>query len=273
MADGGGVTTAGWVVSLGILALILCAVWRWSGTALSPAADIDKKYMGVPPPNENSSNGTKDGNSSSDSEYVARVASDRIYRGTPLLETVTVRAFVLESLVVILCGLVLVDSGATILDWFNEEVVASPILSGGIAVLCFVVALFVGAFRHAFRSMLSRAGALPVVDDRGRPKFAYLGEYVPPPIWQYSPWFRAATWVLVAAPSLVGALIVSMAADQFLKGAFIPTLITALVLRWLISSIPERIAQRQMARSEAELEKSEAQEEAIRQPSAPRRGT
>ena len=112
--------------------------------------------------------------------------------------------------------------------------------------------------------MLSHAGALPVVDDRGRPKFAYLGEYVPPPIWQYSPWFRAATWVLVAAASLLGALIGSLATDQLLKGAFIPTLVAILVLRWLISSIPERIAQRQMARSIAELEKSEAQEEAIR---------
>ncbi len=83
MADGGGLTTAGWVVSLGILALILCTVWRWPGTALSPAADIDKKYMGVPPPNENSSNGTKDGNSSSDSEYAARIASDHMYQGAP----------------------------------------------------------------------------------------------------------------------------------------------------------------------------------------------
>ena len=257
-----GLSATIWALSIAVLGLLVVVLWRWSGRALPPAADVDKNYIGkLPPegspPKENSKYDAEIG------EQV-RIASDRMYRRTPILETVTVRAFVLESLFVILCGLVLVESGATILDWFNEEVVASPILSGGIAVLCFVVALFVGVFRQVFGSMLSHAGALPVVDDRGRPKFTYLGEYVPPPIWQYSPWFRAATWVLVAAASLLGALIASLATDQLLKGAFIPTLISILVLRWLISSIPERIAQRQMAKIKADLERSEAQEEAIR---------
>ncbi len=242
MAGDGGLTTAGWILSLAVLALILCAVWRWSGTALPPAVVVDKKYIGKPlsespPPKENSIYGAK-------SEGPVRFASDIMYRGTPILETVTVRAFVLESLIVILCGLVLVDSGATILSWFNEEVIASPMMSGGIAVLCLVIALFVGAIRQLFGSLMSRAGAIPVVDDQGRPKFTYLGD-VPPHIWQYSPWYRAVTWALVAAASLVSALFVSIAADQLLEGVLIPTLIVALVLRWLLSSIPKRLMHQQ----------------------------
>lgn len=245
MAGDGGLTTAGWLVSLGILALILRGVWRWSGTALPPAAVVDKKYIGEPV------EPLPKGASSSGGEYVGRIASDVMYQRAPYIETVTVRAFAIESLIVIICWLVFIDSGTTILHWSNEQIAAFPILSGGIAALCFVFALFVGAIRHSYRSLLSHAGALPVVDDRGRPKFAYIGD-VPPFIWQYSPWYRAVTWVLVAAPSLVSALIGSRAADQLLEGAFTPTLVAALVLRWLISAIPNRIAQRQKARSEAE---------------------
>ena len=240
-----------WALSISVLVLIVVALWRWSGTALLPASVVDKEYIGEPFP-EGPPLASPADIPDAHFEGRIRIASDRIYKGTSIRETVTFRAFILETLIVIFCGLVLVDSGATIFDWFNEEVIASPILFGGIAVLCFVVALPVGAVRQAFGSMLSRADAIPVVDDRGRPKFAYLGDYVPHPIWQHSPWFRAATWVLVAATSLLGALIGSLAMDQLLKGALIPTLVAILVLRWLISSIPERIAQHQIARSEAE---------------------
>jgi hypothetical protein len=196
--------------------------------------------MGVPPPNENSSNGAKDGHSSSDSEFVGRIASDHMYQGAPILETVTVRAFAIESIIVIICGLVLIDSGTAVLYWFSEQIAAFPVLSGWVAALCFVFGLFVGAIRQLFGNLLSHAGALPVVDDRGRPKFSYIGN-VPPYIWQYSPWCRAATWILVAAPSLVSALIGSFAANQLFGTAYVPGFLVILALRWLISSIPKRL--------------------------------
>jgi hypothetical protein len=236
-----GLSTTIWALSLAVLGLIVVVLWRWSGTTLPPAAVVDKKYVGEPlpespPPKRNSPNGAELG-------MRGRIASDKMYEGVPILETVTVRAFVLESLIMILCGLVFVDSGATILRWLNKEVVEFPIISGVIAALCFAAALFVGAIRQLCGSLLSHAGALPMVDDRGQPMFGYVGD-VPPHIWLYSPWFRAATWVLVAAASLLGAFIVSVASDQVIKGTFVPALVAVLVLRWLISSIPKRLMQR-----------------------------
>ena len=64
--DHEGLSVTVWALSLVALALIFVFVWRWSGTALSPAADIDMKYVGEPSTNETSSNGAEDRKSSSD---------------------------------------------------------------------------------------------------------------------------------------------------------------------------------------------------------------
>ncbi len=123
MADFGGLLPAGWAVTLGILALILHRVWRWSGTALPPAAVVDKKYIGESIPESTPPESKLDG-----AEYAGRVriASDVMYQRAPYIETVRVRAFAIESLVVIICGLVFIDPSTTILHWSNEQIAAFP---------------------------------------------------------------------------------------------------------------------------------------------------
>jgi hypothetical protein len=249
----GGFTPLGWAVTLGFLCLGFLAVWRWCGSALPPASVVDEKYIG-----KASEPAQKDG-SLSGGEYQGRIASTVMYQRTPFFETVRARAFAIESLIAIICWLVFVDSGATILNWSNTQIAAFPIPSYGFAVLCLVLALYVGAIRQLYGFLLSRAGALPVVDDRGRPKFAYVGD-VPPIRWQYSPWYRAVTWILVTAPSLVGALILAGAADELLQGAFTPTLVAVLVVRWLISAVPRFRAGRQIGAGELQFVPADAQE-------------
>ncbi len=222
-----------WAFSIAVFGLIVIALWRWSGVALPPAAVVDKKLIGEPLP---------ESDTWSENPPSGRIASDKMYIGTPVLETVTVRAALLESLIVIFCGFMIFNWGVISLQWAHEKYVELPLTFIGVAALCFLVATVVGAIRQVHAFLLSQAGAIPAVDDHGRPKFLYLGD-VPPFLWQYSPWFRAATWVLVAAQSLFSALIGSFAADQLIANAYVPGFLSVLAFRWLISSIPKRLTQ------------------------------
>ena len=227
-----------WAFSIAVFGLIVIALWRWSGTALPPTAVVDKKYIGE----ALAESAPRNGNRPEGAKFVGqfRIASDTMYTGPPYFETVAVRTFFLESLIVIFCGFMIFNWGVISLQWLHEKYIAFPLTFIGLAALCFLAAFVVGAIRQINEFMLSQTGALPVVDDQGRPQFFYLGD-VPPFLWQYSPWFRTATWALVTTSSLFSALLGSFAADQLIANAYVPGFLAILFLRWLISSIPKRL--------------------------------
>src|SRR5262249_28054959 len=104
----------------------------------------------------------------------------------------------------------------------------------------FAVALFLGMLRQVWSLLLSHAAALPVIDQRGRLRFAYIGD-VPPQKWCHSPWFRAGTWTAVCAASLTGAAIVSVWLAPLLAVPFATTVVGCLTIRWLLTWIPIRL--------------------------------
>ena len=236
---------------LGVLAfaILLYRAWHWAGTALPPTTMIDKTLMGRPvdqtaPPPE-----LKPADMPPEAEYMetVRIASDKMYVGAPILETVTVRAWLIETFVGTVAVVVLAGFGAARIQAMSDAVLSHPLVSAFLALVLLVPALLLGAIRQAFGYMLGRAGAIPVIDGAGLPRFNYIGD-VPPPHWQHSPWFRAATWAVVAAGSLGGAWIVSLFVNQAL-GLGVPYGISAiLTLRWLISAIPIFFLSRALSR-------------------------
>lgn len=223
-----GLSDAAWIWNVVSFGLITFFIWIWAGTSLPPATDIKEEMIletkASPPINGQ-----------------VMVGADLAYKGAPLLETVTVRAYALEGFTGVLCFLVYIDSGPAILHWLSKNISAFPLAFFGTAALCFVFALIVGAARQTYAFRASKADALPVVDNQGRARFSYIGRYVPPFIWLHSPWFRASTWIVVAATSLSGSLVVALAMEQVTRNAFIPTFVGIMLLRWLVSSIPKRI--------------------------------
>ena len=71
-----------------------------------------------------------------------------------------------------------------------------------------IVALALGALRQGFIKVMSLVAALPMEDEDGRPYLRYLGD-VPPFAWQYSPWFRAGSWLESRGDLVLGRRIVS----------------------------------------------------------------
>ena len=229
------------VTWLGFLAItgLLYEVWRWAGTAIPPASMIDEKLMGLPVEQTSPPTAPVAPDNSSDTKYVetVRIASDKMYLGPPFLETVRVRVWAIELFIGALAMVVLAGLGVGRIQAVSETILAHPSISTLVALMLFVPALLVGAIRQGFGYMLSHAGAIPVIDGFGRPRFSYIGD-VPPARWQHSPWFRAITWIPVAGGSLIGAWIGSLFVNQFLDFGLPYAFSAFLSLRWLISAIP-----------------------------------
>jgi hypothetical protein len=221
------------------------AFWRWSGTAISPAADISDDVKSMRPASDQSSEtaaqlrkivapvGGPDG-----AKFVGefRAGANHMYRRTPPINTVSVRAFGLECVSVFIFLLLCAQAGLRF-GWIEQSVAAAPTLSAVLTTLAFLVALPLGMLRQVYQSLLRRAAALPVIDDRGRPKFVYLGD-VPPAFWQYSPWLRASTWAIVAGASLIGAVILSIWLRHWFNLKVETAVVGLLIFRWLLTGIP-----------------------------------
>lgn len=231
-------TSVGWL-GLPAIAILLSKVWRWVGTALPPATMIDEKYTGSPVEQQVSPIVQDTPDIPTEAQYVetVRIASDRMYLGAPLLETVRVRAWLIEWFLAALVMAVLVEVEKAQLQAVDDFVLAHPFISASVALTLFVLALLIGAVRQAFARLLSRAAAIPVIDGFGRPRFSYIGD-VPPPSWQHSPWFRAVTWIPVAGGSLIAAWIGALLLNHFIDVGVALASIALLALRWLISAAP-----------------------------------
>lgn len=244
-----GLSVGVWIASIAILTVFAVMVWWWAGKALPPAAVVDKKiieegtWRSLGHPDEH-----EPGMQFTGREVI--IAGKFAYRRTPLFETVAIRAFALEFVAALLSGLIFYDSGTHILSWLNENAGAFPFWSALLLTICFVVALWGGAARQLFQGMLYTAGAIPAVDSQGRAILTYIGD-VPPFAWQYSPWPRAGTWLIVSFTSLVGAFLASILLEPLLRVSIVPIATALLVLRWFLSSIPWRISKRE--RGDAEL--------------------
>ncbi len=274
-----GLSVAVWIARIAILTVFTVMVWWWAGKALPPAAVVDKKiieegtWRSLGHPDEHEPGIEQEPGIQRGREVI--IAGKFAYNRTPLFETVTIRAFVLEFVAALLSGLIFYDSGTHILSWLNENAVAFPFWFALLLTVCFVVALGGGAGRQLFQGMLYTAGAIPAVDSQGQAILVYLGD-VPPFAWLYSPWPRAGTWLIVSFTSLVGALLASILLEPLFHVGVVPIATALLVLRWFLSPIPWRIAKRQrgdteltLTGSDAEVEMSEAQEAAIHQPPTP----
>jgi len=176
-----------------------------------------------------------------ESVAAGRVASDRMYIGAPLLETVKVRSLVLEAYVLVVVGVLYAAVGANWLLLVENLVMQNPIVFSVIASLALVIAILFGAMRQVSAFLLSRAGAIPCIDDHGRPQFVYVGD-VPNRGWQRSPWNRAGTWCVVAAGSLIGATIAAIGLNHWMPEEFFAQSFLAVIgLRWIISSVPTHL--------------------------------
>ena len=122
-----------------------------------------------------------------------------------------------------------------------EQVLDDQAISLIISVIAMILALLIGAYRQVCIALLSKAGAIPVLDEEGNPKFAYLGD-VPHDSWQHSPWHRAGSWLVVAALSLVGASLGAVLLQSWFEIVIFEQAFVAIIfIRWLISSIPRFI--------------------------------
>ncbi|MFQ5551175.1 MAG: hypothetical protein ACE5FJ_08065 [Gemmatimonadales bacterium] len=163
-----------------------------------------------------------------------------IYQGEPWFSPANLWAFGLQSAAVGLVLLAYLWRGEELLIGVSRWVDAHPFWAGTVGVACLVVALVIGAVRQMFIRLMSLACALPVEDDTGRRFFAYIGD-VPPLIWQYSGWFRAGTWCVVTATSLVFAFLGAELVSMLIGERFDIVFIILLFLRWAASSVPTRL--------------------------------
>jgi hypothetical protein len=252
--------------ALGVICLFVlafAATWRWAGTAIAPAADIDgetalppgdalvRNGAGKPPSN------TSDG-SIPDLAGAKRLGSFRFganyySAGPPLFNTVTVRAFALEAAAVVI-GVALIGDPGAIIRVGGDLAERFPLLSTALATVCLPVALTVGLHRQSYSLMLSRTATFPVVDDKGRARFVYLGD-VPPEAWCHSPWYRAVTWGIVAITSSAAAIIIAARLGPLI-GVDVPLATIALLsLRWIAMRVLLRfiVPVRHRARSKRDV--------------------
>ncbi len=84
-------------------------------------------------------------------------------------------------------------------EWFFKIAETSPALSSISGLICFVLAVVVGAFRQLCLYMFRRTTPIRVSDPDGKEKTIYLGSN-PPGIW-FSLKFRGVSWLFVAITS------------------------------------------------------------------------
>jgi hypothetical protein len=237
-----------------LLLLPLILIWWWAGKRLPPASvincDLKKEKKDelsqsdiinrkecptedpYPIPEVSLPPGAREGGT-------FLIASDFMYvNGPPQLNTVGIRAELLQYIATIFLTLLWFHPDADSFLWLEEWVIASPFIWCTVAVIALVIALFLGAIRQTFIALLSRAGVIPCLDESGRPTFLYMGD-VPHEKWLHTPWLRAISWVVVSLASVFAAVVGAILQEVwFMTDMFALTLVSILLIRWLISSIP-----------------------------------
>ena len=236
------------IIASCLLIVPLILVWHWAGKALPPASMIDwdclERRDDEEPTLESSvSNYLSDTPpfplEKAQSAGTVTIASTHLcVAGPPPLNTVDFRAYLLEITATLFC----------IVKWANFDHSYDGILMGQVlenqaislilSVIALILALLIGAYRQVCKALRSKAGAIPVLDEEGKPKFVYLGD-VPHDSWQHCPWHRAGSWLVVAALSIVGASLGAILLQSWFEVViFEQAFIAIIFIRWLISAIP-----------------------------------
>lgn len=236
------------IIASTLLIVPLMLVWYWAGKALPPASMIDWDCLETRDNEETSLE-------SSESPYLSdtppfplenaqfagtvTIASTQMFtEGPPPLNTVGFRAYMLEITAALFCVLMWANFDNSYGGIFMVKMIENQVISLILSVIALILALLIGAYRQLCMALLSKTCAIPVLDEEGKPKFLYLGD-VPNNSWQHSPWHRAGSWLVVAALSLVGALLGAILVQSWFEVViFEQAFIAIIFIRWLISAIP-----------------------------------
>lgn len=244
-----------YIIILSTLLIVpLMLVWHWIGKALPPASMIDLDCLETRGNEETSLESSESPYLSDtppfpleEAQYAGTVtiASTHMYvGGPPPLNTVDFRAYMLEITAILFCVLMWANIDHSYDEIFMGQVLENQAISLILSVIALILALLIGAYRQLCMALLSKAGAIPVLDEEGKPKFAYLGD-VPHDSWQHSPWHRACSWLVVAALSIAGALLGAILLQSWFKVViFEQAFIAIIFIRWLIPAIARFILSR-----------------------------
>ena len=175
-------------------------------------------------------------------EGTVTIASTQMYvEGPPPLNTVEFRAYILEFMASLFCVLMWANFDHSYDGILMGQVLDNQAVSLILSVTALILALLIGAYRQLCMALLSRTGAIPVLDEEGSPKFLYLGD-VPHESWQHSPWHRAGSWLVVGVLSIVGAFLGAVLIESWFEVVvFEKAFIAIFFIRWLISALPRFI--------------------------------
>ena len=241
-----------YIIILSCLLIVpLIFVWQWAGKALPPTSMIDWDCLKNRGEGETTLEGSEPSSlldkpsfslENAQSAGTVTVASSQMFvEGPPLLNTVAFRAYMLEITATLFCILMWTN-----FDHGNVEILIGWVLDNQsisliISAIALILALLIGAYRQLCIGLLSKAGAIPVLDEGGKPKFVYLGD-VPHESWLHSPWHRGGSWLIVAALSIFGAVLGAILLQTLFEvEIFEKAFIAIIVTRWLISAIPRFI--------------------------------
>ena len=239
------------IIAACLLIVPLMLVWHWAGKALPPASMIDLDCLETRGNQETSLESSESPYLSDtppfpleEAQYAGTVtiASTHMFvEGPPPLNTVDFRAYMLEITATLFCVLMWSNFDHSYGGILMGEVLSNQALSLVVSVIALILALLIGAYRQVCMVLLSRAGAIPVLDEEGKPKFVYLGD-VPHESWQHSPGHRAGSWLVVAALSILGALLGAILLQSWFEVViFEQAFIAIIFIRWIISAIPRFI--------------------------------
>jgi hypothetical protein len=218
-----------WLLIPTSLAIGSGILWQWAGASLPPASDVGRDTPGGPIDQVERRKLRQPTDGTSD-RSIYRVAASHIYQPPPILQTVTVRAFLLIVAIVIFSTMLMMHF--QLLSWLIEKIESSGRLSIVVGAIFLLIALLAGTNRQ-MNVFLYRASAAGVaVDGRGEPFFSYIGT-VPSMNWLHSPRSRAALWLGVTATSLFAALVLSAQYGDFVLiviGRMIVTIVIGALL-------------------------------------------
>ena len=239
------------IIAACLLIVPLMLVWHWAGKALPPASMIDWDCLETRCDEKTSLESTESPYLSdtppftlekAQYEGTVTIASTHMYvEGPPPLNTVDFRAYILEFTATLLCVLMWANFDHSYDGILMGQVLDNLAISLILSMIALILALLIGAYRQLCMALLSRTGAIPVLDEERKPKFLYLGD-VPHGSWQHSPWHRAGSCLVVAALSTVGAFLGAVLLQSWFEVvAFEQAFIAILFIRWLISALPRFI--------------------------------
>ena len=239
------------IIASCLLFIPLMLVWYWAGKALPPASMIDWDCLETRGEEETSLESSESPYLSDtppfpleEAQYAGTVtiaSTHMCVEGPPPLNTVDFRAYMLEITATLFFVFMWVNFDHSYDGIVMGQVLDNQAISLILSVTALIFALLLGAYRQLCMALLSRAGAIPVLDGGRKPKFLYLGD-VPHESWQHSPWHRAGSCLVVAALSSVGASLGAILLQSWFEVVIFEQAFVAIIfIRWLISAIPRFI--------------------------------